>query len=177
MALQEMPIIHFAVLKDRGGNISRVQFKSNGTSSLTADALSDAFLAALDALTYAKVIKYGYTSASEEDDLAVDDTNGEVEKRAEITVALETEAVPAPGQTRFANISIPAPVDEMFEALSGPSFNIVNPAYAPLQTFLELFVAGLVLPSLTLSDYQTILDPSVTDNVKGKRITKGSRKG
>lgn len=177
MAFVEMPITHFVELKDRGGNVARLQFKSNGTASLAADQLSDALLAAIDPLTDAKVIKYGYTSMSMEDDLSVTADNGEIENRAEIVVALETETPPTPGQTRYAGISIPAPVVAMFQATSGALFNVVNPNYAPLQTFLGLFEYGLVLPALTLSDYQTILDPAVAGNVVGKRIHKKSRKG
>lgn len=178
MALQDQPINHFVVLRDRGGNDVRLNFKSNGDSVLTAASLHADLIAAIGPLTQALILQSGWTYSQYEDDPTVDANNGEIEKRAELSVLLVRETVPQPGQTRYGSITIPAPVDALFQATSGPLFNVVDPTNAALQAFLALYTAGLgVLPAFTLSDYQTIEDPSVPGNVTGKRISKKSRKG
>lgn len=178
MALVEMPIVYSVTLKDRGGNTSTLQFKSNGDSTLTAGALMSSLVSTLQVLTQAKIIKYGFKYSQEENDLSVSAVNGEVEEKAVITVALATTTPPEPGQTRFANIQIPAPVPSLFQADYGELYNVVNPNDANLQAFLANFEYGAgVLPALVLSDGQTIQDPAVAGNVKGKREHRGSRKG
>lgn len=178
MALVEMPITYSVTLKDRGGNTSTLQFKSNGSAPLTAGTLMVSLKDTLQAITQAKVIKCSYRYGYEEDDLSVSASNGEVEEKAVITVALATTTPPQPGQTRYANIQIPAPVPGLFQAAFGELYNVVDPTDAGLQAFLANFEYGAgVLPALTLSDGQTIEDPTVAGNVKGKRIHAGSRKG
>lgn len=176
MALQESPIEYFFTVKDRGGDTVQLRFKSNGDSVVTAANLFTNIRSALAAITSAKIIKAGYSYLLNEDDDSVTVNNGEVGVKAVITCSLVRETPPAPGQTKFANITIPAPVDAMFTAQTGPGYNVVNTAYAPLQTFLTLFTEGLgLLPSLVLSDGQTIADPTVASNVKGIRAPKRNR--
>lgn len=178
MTLQQAAITHHVQLKDRGGNTARLQFKSNGFNTTQADGLSANFRIAMTEVSVAKIVKIGYTVDYIDDDISVDDTNGEVEERAVVTVALEQAAPPAPGQTPFANIIIPAPYASVFQATSGRLYNVVDPSFAGLQGLLSLFQYGAgILPALTLSDGQYILDPTVQANVFGKREHRGSRKG
>lgn len=177
MALVEMPIVYSVTLQDRGGNQATLQFKSNGDSILTASDLLNSMVTTLSAITQAKVVKYGFRYGYEENDMSALTTNGEVENRAVITMALETTTPPAPGQTRYANIQIPAPIDALFQAASGDLYNVVNPANAALVAFLNNFEYGAGLPSLVLSDGQNISDPTVAGNVVGKREHRKSRKG
>lgn len=178
MAYVPKPITHYFNLIDRGGNRFRVQFKTTGTSfTASYDLLLDG-LAALQAVTGLGVVSYGLTY--QEEDLAVVPLNTmkEGEEKAEINVALVTETVPLPGQTTRGTFLIPGPVDGLFLADAGELRNIVDPADAALLALLALFEEGAgILPSYSLSDYQTISDPAVTGNVKGVRITRASRQG
>lgn len=177
MALTQRPVEFFAVVKDRGANTARVTYKSSIDNNTDAEAELTAFIAAFSALTEAKVIKAGYSWVQEETDQTVGTGNGEVEKKAEISVALVQTTPPAPGQTRFGQVTIPAPVPGIFQAASGPLYNVIDPADTALQTFLALFTEDLANGNLTLSDYQVADNPATLGNVIGKRITKASRKG
>lgn len=164
-------------IKDRGDNVVPFVIKTTATTPLGASNLLDTYIPLLQALTLGKIILATYTWGYFEDDPTTDATNGEVEERAEIDCKLILSGS-GPGQTKSATISIPAPVPAMFQAASGPLYNVVEPTYAPLQSFLAEYEAGLgIAGSGTLSDYQTIADPTVPGNIEGKRIHKKSRKG
>lgn len=164
-------------LKDRGGNIVPMIFKTTATTPLGASNLLDTLIPLVQALTFSKVISATYTWGYAEDDISVTTGNGEVEERAELSAALVKSAFGA-GQTAFGGISIPAPVIGLFQATSGPLYNVVEPTYAPLQNLLALYEAGFgIAGALTLSDYQTIQDPTIPGNVVGKRVHRKSRKG
>lgn len=177
MTLQVAYVTMRFVLKDKGGNSVPFVVKTTATTPLGASNLLDTAIPLIQALTKAKVIGATYTWGYYEDDPTIGPSNGEVEERAEIKCALVLSGS-GPGQTTSATISIPAPVDAMFQASSGPLYNVVEPTYSGLQSLLALYEAGFgIAGSFTLSDYQTILDPTVNGNVAGKRIHKGSRKG
>lgn len=164
-------------LKDRGGNIQPMTVKTSATTPLGASNLLDAAIPLLQAITKAKVIGATYTWGYHETDPSVDATNGEVEERAAITMALVLSGS-GPGQTEKATFEIPAPIDAMFVASFGENYNIVNMANADLQAWLALYDAGFgVAGSFTLSDQQTALDYTDASLNKGKRVHKGSRHG
>lgn len=176
MALVQDYIPFRVTLMDTGANKVTLTFKSTCTTTAGANILGPQLLSAIQALTTAKIIKFGYVFEQAEND-TTPPVAAEVENKAEVSAKLVL-AGSGPGQTRAGSFSIPAPVVGMFQATAGELFNVVNPAYGPLQTLLALYEAGFgVFGSLTLSDYQTIQDPTVAGNIKGKRIHKASRKG
>lgn len=178
MAMVDYPIQHFAKLQDRGGNKFDMRWHSTGTVQTAAWDLYNNWLPALQALTQCKVIEAGYVVKQAEQDQTPLPTNGEGEKKAMISCALVTETPPNPGQTKFAQILIPAPVDGLFLATAGEGANIVDVENSELLAFLESFTVGAgLLPSLTLSDFQTIKDPTIAGNISGKRVTRGSTRG
>ena len=177
MALQVKYVDFRFRLKDRGGNIGPMTIKTSATTPLGASNLLDTAIPLLAAITKAKVITATYTWGYQEDDLSVDATNGEVEERAAIEMALVLSSF-GPGQTTFGGFEIPAPIDALFVATFGPNYNIVNIAQADLQAWLALYDSGLGIGgSFTLSDQQTALDYTDVSLNEGKRVHKGSRKG
>lgn len=179
MSLVEFPIKHFIVAIDQQGlkkGKFRVEAQSDGISSLTADQLSDAFLAAFQAVSDLKVVEYGYTTTSKETDLTPPPgTAGE--QKAIISVVLDRQSPPLPGQDVFGTINIPGPSNDLFLAPEGEGNTIIDVNNADLLTYLDLFTAGLILPGFVISDFQHISDPSVPGNISGKRGTRGSKKG
>lgn len=177
MALQNLPAVFKLILKDRGGNTAPMIFKSNITSQSVAQDMLTALLIAIPSLSKAKVIQATYSLGQVEDDQTIGTGNGEIEERASINLALVADAG-STGQTKYAEIAIPAPVDGLFQATSGRLYNVVDPTNATLQTLLDFYTAGWgISGSLTLSDGQTIEDPTVAGNVNGKRTHRRSRKG
>jgi hypothetical protein len=151
--------------------------KTSATTPLGASNLLDAAIAILPNITKAKILSATYTWGYQESDPSVDATNGEVEERAAISCALVLSGS-GPGQTTKATFEIPAPIDAMFVAAFGEGYNLVNILQADLQDWLNLYTAGFgIAGGFTLSDQQTILDPTDVSHVKGKRVHKGSRKG
>jgi len=177
MALVEFPILHWVIGIDRQSNQFRFEAQSDGTLTATADALSNSLLAAFQAVSDLKVIEYGYRTVSKETDISppVGDVAGE--QKAQMICALEIETPPQPGQDRFGRINIPAPKNTLFLAATGDGNTVVDVTNADLLTFLDLWTSGIVLPGFTVSDFQHILDPSIEGNIKGKRITRSSKKG
>lgn len=177
MALVAFPIEHYAKFQDKGGNEFRSAWYSDGLSVVTAVNLLDTWVPLMAALTQCLTVESGFIVRRVEADPTPLVTHGEGEKKASISVKLETETPPNPGQTKKSTIVIPAPIEAMFLAASGSGNNIVNTGYAPLLAFLGQFTAGIALPALTLSDFQHILDPTISGNVEGKRTTRKSSKG
>lgn len=178
MALEEFPIELFATVQDRDGNKFNLSYFSTSTTLLTAGQLWEDWVAALPTVTKCQIIKTGYTYSQVETEDTPLEEFGEGEKKAEINIKLVTGDIPLPGQTKTGKIIIPAPLDELFLAEAGDGATIIDVNNADLQAYLNLWYAGLgVLPSLTLSDFQTVKDPSVVANWKGKKTTYKSRKG
>lgn len=178
MSLVSYPILQFVKVQDRGGNKFDLRFHSTGDNFVAAQNLLTTWADALAQLTQCQIIERGFTWKEVETDQTPLSAFGEGEKKATISVKLVTETPPNPGQTKVAQINIPAPVDSLFLATAGDGANIVDVTNADLIAFLQQFEEGLgLLPSLTLSDYQNILPPDVEGNVKGKRTTRKSTKG
>lgn len=149
---------------DTGGNTSTLSY--GATSADYTQALLDLELARarLSALTDAVLVSYGIRDNFVEDSLVLP-ADAEVENKASITLQLA-------GGIKKANMKIPAPVDAMFVAMSGPNYNVVNPGYADLQTWVDTFAAA---GFLTISDGESVAD---TENiVAGKRVHAASTRG
>jgi hypothetical protein len=178
MALVSTPITHTFRLLDGGGRTFTLRFKTTGDNFTNSYSLLQNAITLLAALTKLTLIGAGFTYQEVEENVVAG--AGEGEEKAEINVRLITETPTyAPGQTTTGTIYIPGPVPGIFAGAEGTDlYDIVDPADADLLAFLALFEAGLgILPSYSLSDYQTIADPTTAGNVKGKRIHKGSRRG
>lgn len=178
MARTAYPIEHFVKLIDKGNNKFTMRWYSTGKVYATAETLSVTMVNALEKITQCKIIEAGYTFRFIEDDQTPLSTYGEGEKKAMISCALITENPPNPGQTKYAQILVPAPVETLFLATAGEGANIVDVENADLIDFLTCFYEGAgLLPALTLSDFQMIKDPSVAGNISGKRVTRKSNNG
>lgn len=164
-------------LRDRGKNTVPMVVKTSATTPLGASNLLDTAIPLLQAITKAKVISATFTWGYTETDPSVDATNGEVEERAAINMALLLSSS-GPGQTPDQTFEIPAPIDAMFVAAFGENYNVVNILNSDLQNWLALYDAGFgIAGSFTLSDQQTALDYTDASLNKGKRVHKGNRKG
>ena len=178
MARSTYPIEHFVKLIDKGNNKFTMRWYSTGTVYATAEQLNLAMVTSLEKITQCKIIEAGFTHRFVEADQTPLAAYGEGEKKAMISCALITETPPNPGQTKFAQILIPAPVESLFLATAGDGANIVDVTNADLIDFLNNFYEGAgLLPALTLSDFQMIKDPSVAANISGKRVTRKSNNG
>jgi hypothetical protein len=180
MSLVLQPNTIFVELMDSGKNKSRMQFKTNGYNILNTELLAVAVHDAVAAITDAKIMGYGFTAAFKEtDETGQSLVKCNVEERATLVCALVQSTPPAPGQSKYGTIHIPAPKDGIFKgALGSEEYNVVDVADTDLQTFLDLFSVGLgIMPACTVSDYQCIEDPGTPGNVTGKRQHRGNRKG
>jgi hypothetical protein len=178
MARAAYPIEHFVKMIDKGNNKFQARWYSNGTVYATAQDLNLSMVTALEALTDCFIVEAGYTFRFVEPDQTPLATYGEGEKKAMVSCALVTSSPPNPGQTKFAQILIPAPKESLFLATAGDGANIVDVENADLVAFLENFAVGAgLLPHLTLSDFQAIKDPNVPANLSGKRVTRKSNNG
>lgn len=178
MARSAYPIEHFIKLIDKGGNKFQMRWYSTGTVYATAETLNNSVVNDLEALTDCLIVEAGFVFRFVEADQTPQATFGEGEKKAMISCALVTETPPNPGQTKYAQILIPAPKESLFLATAGEGANIVDVTNADLVAFLNNFYEGAgLLPALTLSDFQMIKDPSVPANLSGKRVTRKSNNG
>lgn len=160
-------------LVDAAGNRSNMRFDlsyADLAALNTADGAGsiDGFLADLAAVTNATVVAASFGEAVVEDTEQYGATGSEVENVALITAAIDGEI------GKYTTLRIPAPVDGLFLGTTGENRNLIDTSDADLQTYLGYFVSGGMI---TVSDGESIADPAVTGNFKGKRIHRGSRKG
>jgi hypothetical protein len=179
MALVQSPIKYHVELMDSGKNRGRMQFVSNGFSAITAETLLNTLYTDVAALTDAKIMGYGFSYAWKENTENGALTECNVEEYADLQVALVQATPPAPGQSAWGTVKIPAPKATLrLGALGSAEYNEIDVTDADLLSLLGLFQAGLGLfPALTLSDGQTIEDPSVAGNVEGWVYMRASRQG
>jgi len=143
--------------------------KSNLQFDIADEADAATIATRLTALTSGLVQSYRVGEKFEEDTLVVGTAGSEIENVALISARIDNPA------EKYAQLRIPAPVDGLFNATTGSGRNIVNPAFAALQTYLGSFVTTTGIA--TLSDGETLLAPATAGNVTGKRIHRASRKG
>ncbi len=128
----------------------------------------DAIITDLEAVTGARVESYSFGEKVGEDTPGFGAADSEVEN-----IALITSAIDGAPQKKHS-LRIPAPVIGVFLGTTGENKNIVDTADADLQAWLANFgTTGHVL----VSDGESIADPTVAGNFKGKRIHRASRKG
>lgn len=152
------------VLVDSGGNKSTRVYDL--TSADMTEALTDAaaILALLDTLTNAAIQGYRVAQKFVEDAFAYPAGGVNVEELALVTAQIDGE----PGKT--VNFSIPAPVDSIFIAVTGPQRNRVDTANLDLIAYASIWNPG---SRAEISDGESIELPLL----EGKRIHRGSRKG
>lgn len=154
-------------LVDQGGNTSNLRFDLVAADYTTAslDVVND-IIPAIDQGTDAALSSYRLIEKFE--DAAVDFGTGEAENVALITAKI------AGAQGKYANIRIPAPVDAMFVAASGPDYNTVNPSANAASDWVDLYSAAVGAVCL-ISDGEQLEGTAGT--WYGKRIHRGSRRG
>ncbi len=164
-------------LVDAGGNVSIIRPDVEGATAAAALTNTQALVAAIDALTDALVAGYSVGEVFAEDTLQYG--SGEVENVAEVVCPLETAG-------KYHTFKIPAPVAAMFVGASGPDYNKVNTAYAPLLTYIGLHTdkTGYGTPGADaialVSDGEKVKPDNTNDRPfieAGKRIHRASRKG
>lgn len=173
MALATKGTFLNVTLADEAGNRSTVRFD---LSYATLAALSagvtagdvDDILAALNAVTDARVVGYNLGEGYAEDADFYGASGSEVENIALISAKIDSAV---PGQ--YCSLRIPAPNIGIFEAAQGEGKNIVDITDVALQTYLALFDTGVC----RVSNGEVIEDPTVAGNFKGKRIHRASRNG
>ena len=155
-----------ATVVDQGGNQATLRYELVAADFAAAETAAAGILTFLDAVSGAQVVSYrvGEAFAENADFYGA----GEIENIAQITSKLVTD-----GKT--ANIKIPAPLDGVFVAASGPDYNVVDPADAAVINYVSIWEAGSGYA--TLSDGESVRDSATAGNFYGKRIHRGSRKG
>lgn len=169
MALASVGFFNNVVLVDSGGNKATLRYQLTSADMATAQADAAADVALLDAVTQALVKSYNVGESFEDGaaDFAVQGVH--IENLASIVARIDSV------EKKFAQIKIPAPRDEIFQALTGEDSNDIDPANADLVAYLNIWeTAG---GNAELSDGETLLSPGTAGNVSGKRIHRKSRKG
>lgn len=167
MALVSQGFSLSVTLSDQGGNKSTLKYDLVAADFATAVTAAATVIAALDAVTDAAIVAYSLAERFEEDTSAFG--LGEVENVASIVARIDA------AEQKYATIRIPAPVDGIFQAASGPLYNVVDPADVALVAYLDIWdsTGGVA----NLSDGEKLVDPGTAGNVTGKRIHRGSRRG
>lgn len=167
-------------LVSAGWRFSVTLVDSEGSESVVKYALTDAadyaaawasaqlILPALNAVTDANVKGHALTESYVENALTLP-SGVEVEKRAVITAKIDG-AVPA----KYGNIVIPAPNQGIFQATTGSGARLIDKADAALLAYLAFFETG---GGVTVSDGESIADPTVPENIEGRKTHRGSRRG
>jgi len=158
---------------DAAGNKASYNFElsyADLTALQVADLAGaiDQIITDLVAITGAQVLSYSFGEKIVEDTAQYGAAGSEVENVALINAKID-------GVTgKAVLLRLPAPVDGVFLGATGPDRNIVDTGDVALQTFLAHFgTAGEVL----VSDGESIADPAVAGNFKGKRIHRASTRG
>lgn len=165
MALNSTGFFLNVTLSDQGGNKATLRYDLVAANFTDAQTARTAILALLGAVTDAQVVSYSLGEGF------VEDTDfygsGEIENVGLAVCKLTTD-----GKT--VNVRIPAPVDGIFVAASGPDYNELDPADADLQAYLAIWEAA---GYATISDGESVRETSTAGNFWGKRIHRGSRLG
>jgi hypothetical protein len=157
-------------LLDSEGSSSVLQYALTGAADFTAaNNRATAILAALEPVTDAVIKGYSVGQVFAENALALP-AGAEVERRAVITAKIQGSLPP-----KYANIVIPSPTQGIFQAATGSGARLIDKADAALQAYLAVFVTGAGLA--TVSDGEWIADPTVPENIEGRKMHRGSRRG
>lgn len=152
---------------DKGLDTTTRKYKVDAAITAYADVLSAAIAlgADLDAVSYAFITGYTIRGVYEEGTVVTPSVDGaRVSIDALITGSIQDHPL------KSANLSIPAPVEAVFEATSGEGVDIVDAGAAIVENFTDNFVNGA---EFTVSDGEQFDD--VSPNFKGIRRTKFKR--
>lgn len=148
-------------LQDSGLSKTTKEWELRGATLADAVTNANGFLALLNPVTDANVVSYNISQRFVEDAPSIP-SSGQVESLAIVSVRTSGG--------NGATIEVPAPVDLLFDALTGDGQNNVNTAYQPLVDYYGAYLA--VGGKVFVSDGE-----SATLLVKGQRGTKKSRQG
>lgn len=164
MALASVGFEFVMTLVDSGGNKASRAFDL--TSADMTEALADAaaIVPLYAAISDATIQSYRVSEVFKDAAWTYPIGGKNVEELALVVAQIDGE----PGKT--ANVSVPAPKDGIFIAVTGPSRNQVDTADADLLAFMSIYNPG---GRATISDGESIEFPLLS----GKRIHRGSRKG
>lgn len=162
MALTSQGFFASFTLRDTGGNASVITY--NLTAATIAAAVTDAATIAglLAAVTEATIEKYSVGENYVEDAFSypADASNW---NKASMKVALSTAG-------KYANLTIPAPVDGIFTAASGPGYDVVDASDAALLAYVAIFQSG---GQATISDGEVVAAaPAIDGRRVSSRVTK-----
>lgn len=166
MALNSTGFFLTVTVADQGGNQATLRYDLVAADFTAASTAAAGILTFLGAVSGAQVQSYRVGEAYAEDTDFFG--SGEIENIAQITAKLTTD-----GKT--ANIKIPAPLDAIFVAASGPDYNVVDPSDTAVINYVSIWEAGTGYA--TLSDGESVRDSATAGNFYGKRVHRGSRKG
>lgn len=169
MALASLGYFANITLVDSGGNKSTMRYDLSSVDLTTAAVDAATLASRLGAITDAVVLSYSVGEKFEEDTTFYAAAGVHVEDVALLSCKIDDPEI------KYVSLRVPAPVVGIFQQATGPNSNLVDPTDADLQTYLGSFATtgGIA----TVSDGETLEDPSVSGNVTGKRIHRGSRKG
>lgn len=153
-------------LIDQGSNRSTLRYALTAATAEAAETDAATILTLLGAVTDAEVLSYHVGGVWEDPDVTYG--AGEIENVAIASCRIDAEEV------KYASVRIPAPVDGIFVAASGPLYNELDPSDNPLRSYLAIFATG---NEATLSDGETIVDPTQAGSFKGHRTHRKSRRG
>lgn len=161
-------------LADAGGNKSTLQFGLDYadlaalSTGVTAGDITG-ILADVNAVTDATVVGYTVGQAFAEDATFYGAAGSEVENNALIVAKVDGST---PGKT--VSLRVPAPAAGIFLGTTGDDQRTVDTADADILAYLANFAST---GHITVSDGESIVDPTTSGSWKGKRIHRGSRNG
>lgn len=172
MALVSKGTFLNVTMSDAAGDTSTMRYAldfADLAALNTGIATISDILVDINAVSDARIAAYSIGEAFVEDGSRYGDAGSEVEAVALITADIDS-AVPG----KVVTLKIPAPTSGIFRGTVGDDRNVVDIANADVQNYLANFSAtGHILTS----DGESIKDPTVAGNWKGKRIHRGSRNG
>lgn len=157
------------VLVDSGDNKAVLRYVLNSADAVTAATDAASIMTALNAITGAVISKYTLHHLYEENSFSWPAGGVNVEERATVTARLGTS--PSKSHT----LHIPAPVDALFVATSGPDRNRVDVTETTLQDYIDLFGSGA---EAEISDGEYINTALANHGIlEGKRTHRRSSRG
>lgn len=150
-------------LKDTAGDETTRSYQLSAATDAAAETDAATVLAALDAITDAKVSGYGINKRYVENAFTLP-TGAEVENMLQVTMPISGKP------NKSGTITVPAPVDGVFVAASGEGRNQPDFLDTALLAFLDLFTSPA---TIYVSDGEQLAG----GNYRGKRVHAKSFKG
>lgn len=150
-------------LKDNGGNTANKRYVLRAATATEAQAAAAAILAELLDVTDAAIWAYRVSEIWINDTPVLPGEGVQIENQASIVGLIDGEV------SKYANLYVPAPEQDIFVGTSGPNADIIDTADADLLAYLALFEST---GSAYISDGE-----DWGQVVSGKRIHRKSSKG